>query len=167
MEPEPKRRQLVPVVFEKNNASSSEMCESTESGICRNSLHWHMHLYFTDGIEEACYACIISEVENAELEKALKVSAIVILQDFKSSYLNISLWDFWYVILLMGIICQKTSQMSAIWFLFVRNLKEKCSVIWNRKDSGQPVVYIKLLIQQHLIGYWDHHVYWPVLYNTR
>ena len=32
MEPEPKRRQLIPVVFEKNDASSSEMCESTESG---------------------------------------------------------------------------------------------------------------------------------------
>ena len=28
--------------------------------------------------EEACYACIISEEENTELEKALKVSALVL-----------------------------------------------------------------------------------------
>ena len=104
-------------------------CANQQNQVFVETRFTDMHLYFTDGIEEACYACIISEVENTELEKALKVSAIVILQDFKSSYLNISLWDFWYVILLMGIICQKTSQMSAIWFLFVRNLKEKCSVI--------------------------------------
>ena len=73
MEPEPKRRQLIPVVFEKNDASSSEMCESTESGI-RGSLKKSKRI--GPRIEETCYACIISEQENAELEKALKVSVL-------------------------------------------------------------------------------------------
>ena len=85
---------------------------------------------FTGGTEEAYYACIISEEENHELKKALKVSATVFfIKDFISSCLDISPWDCWYVILLMGIICQKTSRMSAISFLFVRSLKEKCSII--------------------------------------
>ena len=89
----------------------------------------HLYLLFTGGTEEAClYACIISEEENSELEKALKVSATP-FSYFISSYLNISPWDWWYVILLMGIIYQKTSQMNVILFLFVKSLKEKCSII--------------------------------------
>ena len=76
MEPEPKRRQLIPVVFEKNDASSSEMCESTESGT-HNSLKKKVVMFLIlAGAEETCYACIISEGENAELERALKVSAL-------------------------------------------------------------------------------------------
>lgn len=36
-------------------------------------------IYFVSDTEDAYYACIISEEENAELEKALKVSAFVVL----------------------------------------------------------------------------------------
>ena len=129
MEPEPKRRQLVPVLFEKSsNASSSEMCESTESGICSSSNDIHLYFYWRHRRSLLCMYNFGRE--NHELKKALKVSATVFfIKDFISSCLDISPWDCWYVILLMGIICRKTSRMSAISFLFVRSLKEKCSII--------------------------------------
>lgn len=78
MEPEPKRRQLIPVVFDKNDVSPSGMCESTESGIyTRGSLKRLHYVNCCADIEETYYACIISEEENVELEKALKVSSCV------------------------------------------------------------------------------------------
>ena len=73
MEPRPKRRQLVPVVFDKHGfTSSSEMSELTESG--KNS--GVRATTYSFWVDEHCYACIISEEINVELEKALKVSFV-------------------------------------------------------------------------------------------
>ena len=77
------------------------------------------------------HACIISKEENPELEKVLKVSA-ALFSYFLSSYLDISPWDCWCVILLMGIIYHR------LYRLRLRSLYSLCTDLPCHAKIGPP-----------------------------